>query len=200
MTRAAEPADGAAVLLDDVEDDDVVTAAVDVAEGFVSGDAESAGRSVFAIAGSGDARWISCGFAARAGVGSRRTCTCGVTAAAGAGAATARVFAGGAANSTRRISIVACTGAAALGRGRKSCFTNCVSRTAQSTNAIRRATPNLICGPPIKPSRLPNPLLTMYCHQEMLSASAARGQHGLNHRSLCGGVVRGNDHVPVRLE
>jgi len=75
MTRAAEPADWLAVLLDDAEGDEVVTAAVDVAEGLASGDAGSDGWSVLTIAGSGDARWISCGFTARAGVGSRRACT-----------------------------------------------------------------------------------------------------------------------------
>ena len=127
-------------------------------------------------------------------------CTCGVTAAGGAEGATACVLAGGAASSTRRISIVACTGAAALGRGRKSGFTNRVSRTAQSPNAIKRATLNLSRGASIKPARLPIPLLTIYRYQEMLRARAARGQHGLNDGSLRRGVVRGNDYVPVRFE
>ena len=72
MTRAVEPAGATAALLADAEDDDVVTAAVDVAEGLASGDSGGAGRSVFAIAGSGVGWWISCGFVTRTGVRSRR--------------------------------------------------------------------------------------------------------------------------------
>ena len=198
MTRASERAEGASVLLVDVEDD-VVTAAVDVAAGLASGVADGAGWSVFATTRFGVGCWISCGFATRAGVGSRRACSCGVTAAGGAQGAAARAFAGGVANSTRRISTVACTGTA-LGRGRKSGSTNWVSRTAQSTNAIRRATLNLIRGAPIKPARLPFSLLTMYGNQEMLRTRATCGEHGLNNGSLRRGVVRGDDHVPVRFE
>jgi hypothetical protein len=40
----------------------------------------------------------------------------------------------------------------------------------------------------------------MYGDQEMLRARAARGEHGLNDGSLRRGVVRGDDHVPVRFE
>jgi len=119
MTRESEPADAPAVLLavTAAEDDGVVTDAEDL---LASG---GAGWSVFAITGFGAGCWMSCGFNTRTGVGSRRrACVCGVTAAGDAEGA-ARVFAEGAANSTRRISIVARTGAEGLGRGRKSGFT-----------------------------------------------------------------------------
>ena len=139
MMRAAEPSGAAAALLGDAEDDDdAVTAAVDIVEGRASGCAGGAGWSVFAIKCSWVGCWISCGFVTRAGVGSRRACACGVTGAGAVEWATACVLAGGAASSTRRISIVACTGAATLGRGRKSGFTIWVSRTAQRPNAIKK--------------------------------------------------------------